>query len=437
MVLCRLLPYRGIDLFKIVIFAFMIKNRQRMDMKDIFKHKLMNWMTLLWGAGLIACGEAGDRITVEVDNESDVAVSGKMVELPLADLQQRFSGEKRSFRVLDAAGGEIPSQLTYDSLLIFQVSLTVGHSAQFTIQPTDQQPDYPPLVGGRVYPERDDDMAWENERVGFRAYGPALQRRGERGFGYDLFFKHPDKGLVLEQIYARATNPGNGAKVDSLRAIDPQLARAFMDSVSYHIDHGLGMDCFLVGPTLGAGVAAPLVGDTLAFPWCYEQAEVLDNGPLRFTFRLDFAPRTLGEQAEVVEHRLVSLDAGSQFNRTQVWYEHQTAPIALATGFPVRDDGATADEASPLNRIAYSHPPQWEGNGRALLGVAVPDCPAEIKRQCGHLLVVRTLLPGERQTYYWGFQWQQLEDKGLGTWVPEMDAEIQAIRRPLTIRINN
>ena len=85
-----------------------------MDMKDIFKHKLMNWMTLLWGAGLIACGEAGDRITVEVDNESDTAVSGKMVELPLADLQQRFSGEKRSFRVLDAAGGEIPSQLTYD-----------------------------------------------------------------------------------------------------------------------------------------------------------------------------------------------------------------------------------------------------------------------------------------------------------------------------------
>lgn len=407
-----------------------------MDMNYIFKHKLKSLMTLLMGVGLIACSEAGDRVTVEVANESEVAVSGKMVELPLAELPERIAGGAGQLRVLDGAGEEIPSQQTYDSLLIFQVSLPAGQSARYTIELGERTHDYTPKVGGRVYPERDDDMAWENEIVGFRAYGPALQRRGERGFGYDLFFKHPDKGLVLERIYALATDPGNRAKVDSLRAIDPKLAQDFSNSVSYHIDHGFGMDCFLVGPTLGAGVAAPLVGDTLAFPWCYKQATVLDNGPLRFTFRLDFAPRTIDEQKEVVEHRLIALDAGSQFNRTQVWYEHQSDPITLATGFPVRDDGATADEASPLNRIAYSHPPQWEGNGRALLGVAVPDCQAEIQRQCGHLLVVRTLLPGEKQTYYWGFQWQQTAAKSLGTWVPEMDAEIQAIQRPLTIRIN-
>lgn len=56
---------------------------------------------------------------------------------------------------------------------------------------------YETQVTGRLYPERADDVAWENEKVGFRIYGPATQAKGERSFGYDIFFKYPDKGLVL------------------------------------------------------------------------------------------------------------------------------------------------------------------------------------------------------------------------------------------------
>ncbi|MGM9760447.1 MAG: DUF4861 family protein, partial [Parabacteroides sp.] len=262
-------------------------------------------------------------------------------------------------------------------------------------------------------------------------------RRGERGFGYDLFFKYPDKGLVLERLYALATDPANGKKVDSLRAIDPKLAEAFMESVSYHVDHGWGMDCFQVGPTLGAGVAAPIVGDSLAFPWCYNEAEVLDQGPLRFTVRLDFAARPIGDQKAVVEHRLISLDAGSQFNKTQVWYDHQTDPIRLATGFPLREEMPSCAEEPRINLIAYSHPTQREEYGRALLGVAVPDCQAGIVRQYGHLLLVRNLLPGEIHTYFWGFQWQQQPKDSLAPWVSEMEVEINGMMHPLNMRIND
>ena len=46
-------------------------------------------------------------------------------------------------------------------------------------------------------------MAWENDLVGFRAYGPALQARGESGFGYDLFTKRGTAAPVLEDIYAK------------------------------------------------------------------------------------------------------------------------------------------------------------------------------------------------------------------------------------------
>lgn len=55
----------------------------------------------------------------------------------------------------------------------------------YTIQPGTPAP-FDVIACGKYYPERLDDVAWENDLGGFRAYGPALQARGERGFGYDL-----------------------------------------------------------------------------------------------------------------------------------------------------------------------------------------------------------------------------------------------------------
>lgn len=58
-------------------------------------------------------------------------------------------------------------------------------TATYTIQSGTPDP-YNVIACGRYYPERLDDVAWENDLGGYRAYGPALQKRGERGFGYDL-----------------------------------------------------------------------------------------------------------------------------------------------------------------------------------------------------------------------------------------------------------
>ncbi len=33
-----------------------------------------------------------------------------------------------------------------------------------------------------------------------------------------------------------------------------------------------------------------MVNDTIIYPWCYKTQEVLDNGPLRFTVKLEFNP---------------------------------------------------------------------------------------------------------------------------------------------------
>lgn len=63
---------------------------------------------------------------------------------------------------------------------------------------------------------------WENDLVGFRAYGPALQARGERGFGYDLFTKRGTAAPVLEDMYAKELDADSWKQVNELRKTDPK-----------------------------------------------------------------------------------------------------------------------------------------------------------------------------------------------------------------------
>ena len=97
-------------------------------------------------------------------------------------------------------------------------------TATYTIQSGTPDP-YNVIACGRYYPERLDDMAWENDLVGFRAYGPALQARGERGFGYDLFTKRGTAAPVLEDMYAKELDADSWKQVNELRKTDPEGSR--------------------------------------------------------------------------------------------------------------------------------------------------------------------------------------------------------------------
>ena len=191
----------------------------------------------------------------------------------------------------------------------------------------------------KAYPERNDDFAWENDIVAFRAYGPQTRRNGEKSFGYDIFLKYPGKGLVLEELYAVQTNPANWAKVDSLGKIDPAAAKDFENSFTYHIDHGKGMDCYAVGATLGCGATALLEDGRLVMPWTYETVEVIADTPDSLVFRLDFPPAVAGCDT-VTEHRKIRLDKATHLNYSEVYYDGLSSERKIAAGFPLRDNPA-------------------------------------------------------------------------------------------------
>ena len=129
---------------------------------------------------------------------------------------------------------------------------------------TGVRENYPAEAYGRTVPERYDDYAWENNKVAYRLYGPALETSPEKLItpGIDVWVKCTDK-LVIDEWYARG---------------------------KYHHNFGDGMDCYKVGVTLGSGASLPFVdGKFWMMDHNYATARTLDNGPIRTTVELPYA----------------------------------------------------------------------------------------------------------------------------------------------------
>ena len=395
-----------------------------------------------------ACNDSR-TVTVTVTNPLAMERSNEMVEVSMETVTDRLGlADTAQIVVLNADGQQVPYQITYDGKVIFPAAIAAGSTATYTIQ-TGTPEAFDVKACGRCYPERMDDMAWENDLVAFRAYGPALQAKGERGFGYDLFTKYNTTEPMLEAMYAKELNKETLAKIAELKKTDPKAAAELSRERSYHIDHGYGMDCYAVGPTLGAGVAALMVNDTIIYPWCYKNQEILDNGPLRFTVKLEFTPLTVKGDSTVVETRLITLDAGSHLNKTAVSYSNLKETLPIVAGIVLHEpDGAVVADAAH-GYIPYVDPPTGPDNGKIFMGAAVPAVVKDAKTVLfsekekkernnadGHVLAVSDYEPGSEYVYYWGFAWDKADIKTADAWNRYMADFAQKVRNPLTVKVN-
>ena len=395
-----------------------------------------------------ACNDSR-TVTVTVTNPLAMERSNEMVEVSMETVTDRLGlADTAQIVVLNADGQQVPYQITYDGKVIFPAAIAAGSTATYTIQ-TGTPEAFDVKACGRCYPERMDDMAWENDLVAFRAYGPALQAKGERGFGYDLFTKYNTTEPMLEAMYAKELNKETLAKIAELKKTDPKAAAELSRERSYHIDHGYGMDCYAVGPTLGAGVAALMVNDTIIYPWCYKNQEILDNGPLRFTVKLEFTPLTVKGDSTVVETRLITLDAGSHLNKTAVSYSNLKETLPIVAGIVLHEpDGAVVADAAN-GYITYVDPTTGPDNGKIFMGAAVPAVVKDAKTVLfsekekkernnadGHVLAVSDYEPGSEYVYYWGFAWDKADIKTADAWNRYMADFAQKVRNPLTVKVD-
>jgi hypothetical protein len=370
--------------------------------------------------GLISCDEG---LTVTVENPSDFD-RFEMVEIPVEKLMPLPAG--KAYVVIDRQEEVVPSQKTYDGKLIFQAEIKAKETLPYTVRVGDPQV-FAPKVYGRFIPERKDDFAWENDCVAFRIYGPALVPVDGASNGLDFWYKRTGD-LIIDKWYR-----------DDLAGIR-----------SYHEDHGEGLDDYKVGRTLGGGMMAPFENDRLTLNENFASQEILENGPLRITFKLTYKDITVGGRT-FGESRTFSLDAGAQL--TKVVQEYGVGnTLTVAAGLVKRaadDEAFSAYTEKGTAAIIYEEP-ESEKAGKVFAGMVFPQGLERIisdtytvtneinKREetHSHVLGVTSYYPDRPITYYTGYGWEKFKFPTLDAFQDYISVFSAALEEPLTVKIS-
>ncbi len=162
-------------------------------------------------------------LRLAVTNPEPYARPGEIVALRWDELGGVFSSiDPASISVTTFPEGvALPVQPTGEELLV-QVDLGAGQSREFLVH--SKVPPIPPVAsrvdGLFVLPR--EDFAWENDRIAFRVYGPALA--GEVNNGIDVWTKRV-RSLIVQKWYRESEGSSPGKD-------------------NYHVDRGEGADFF-------------------------------------------------------------------------------------------------------------------------------------------------------------------------------------------------
>ena len=366
------------------------------------------------------------RLAVAVTSESRSDRPSETVELNWSDLTARLPSLKPGHVLVTdhATGRPVVSQtIDIDSdgrpeWLVFQTDFAARErNKTFTVEASPSPvPAGEPKTFARFVPERHDDFAWENDRVAFRTYGPALETANPGALvssGIDVWTKRT-RNLVIDKWYK-------------------------MGEAWYHKDQGEGLDMYSVRQSRGCGGAGVWDGRKLHVSRNYKSWRVLANGPVRTVFELTYDPWDAGG-VRVSEVKRVTLDAGHNLNRVESTLKFDGArPVQFAVGVARHNNWKTEVDRSKENGWLSL----WENTGETgSLGCAVAADPARLvgfaeeevnKDDFNHLLVT-TANSGVPVRYYTGAGWDRSGDfADRKAWNAYLDSYTKRLRFPLKI----
>jgi pectinesterase len=371
----------------------------------------------------IPAGAQERGVRVRVDNPSLFPRIDELIEVPWSDLLRYVPTLAPSgFAVEDSASGKsLPSQVIdldgdgRPDLLLVRVALQPGASVAFNVVRSSAPPAaLPSLTDARFVLPRE-DLAWENDRIAFRMYGPALAKEVDNGI--DVWTKRV-RSLIVQKWYkaAQTALPGH----------DP-----------YHEDHGEGADFFAVGRSLGAGACALISGDSLLQPGVFAGYRIIATGPLRAMFELSYNPVLLGTR-KVTQKMRIAIDAGSNFNRIDVLFDAKGPALPFAAGV-VKRNGVTghADSGSCAASL-WGLTTERQEEGFLGTGIVMPKSICRgIRETPLHLLVLGVAEAGKRATYYAGAGWTKSGDFSTeDEWIRALRTCALKMESPLTLTVS-
>ena len=142
-----------------------------------------------------------------------------------------------------------------------------------------------------IEPRRMDDILWENDKMAFRAYGPALKNSVENS-GIDVW-----------------------AKTVPYPVIDKWLEGSFSSGKSYHKDWGEGCDSYKVADSVGLGGTGIWKNGKLYKSDVYKTADVIWQSEDKLKFVLTYHYDIDGEK--ITEIKTVTLAVGDDMCKAQ------------------------------------------------------------------------------------------------------------------------
>lgn len=371
---------------------------------------------------LLACSEKDVIITIE--NPTDFDRMTELVEIPIDSIKNRIVVSDSLVYVIKTTEGEIiPSQVTYDRKIIFQPQLKANESKSFMIE-TGEAQHFTPKTFGRLLSGHKDGFVWENDRVAFRMYGPAGMETNSPGNGINIWYKRTNN-LIIDKWYKEDTT----------------------GTISYQEDPSEGLNDYKTGYSLGVGAMSPYVNSKLWLNENFVSEELLDNGPLRTTFKLTYNNLNINGQS-VAESRTISLDAGSQLSKViQAYTIKETMPVAA--GFVKREKGDSIISSLEKNYIIYAEPTTPKTSG-VYLGLVFLQGMTESKidtyevinpvtnrkEKHSHVLGITAQQPNIPVTYYTGYGWSEFGFPTLSDFERYIQTFSEGLKHPLTIKYN-
>lgn len=257
----------------------------------------------------------------------------------------------------------------------------------------------------RFVPERADDFAWENDKVAFRVYGPAMRNRPEDS-GIDCWLKRVDYPIVDKWYHGNVNNK------------------------SYHRDHGEGNDPYHVGSSRGCGGLGLWKNDSIVNSNTFVAWKILKSEVEETIFVLTYEWHYGGDSYK--EEKQITIKLGERFFRviSTFWKNDKIAiDLPLAVGVATHDSKATVSKDLSAGWMAC-----WETIEDFGLGTGVVLDPARIvkfksidtkRKDDGHALFITSTDAAGKLEYLAGYGWAKAgEIKTSADWNAYLNSQI-------------
>lgn len=377
---------------------------------------------------LLGCKKEHVHI-ITIKNDLDVTRSFETVEIKKADLKLKAGEDFESFSVKDSKTNEILISQFVDSntdgeadLLLFQPKIEPNSTNQFELVTVDvsEKPKTLEYCYSRFVPERTDDYAWENNKVGFRTFGPTAQKMiedkvkgGTLSSGIDAWLKRVEYPIINKWYKKAETEKG-----------------------AYHKDSGEGLDNFHVGVSRGVGGIAVKVDTTYYISRNFTKWKTITTGPIRTSFVLEYADWDANGKT-ITETKHISLDYGNNLSKFEI---ELTGTDAIYAGLTLHEKDGESTHNKASGWISY-----WEPHDDSELGTAIVipnnnmlsselfDTPLKDWSN----LYAQIKVNNNKAIYYAGFGWKKAgEFTSKESWNAYLESFSKKINNPLKVSLN-